>query len=108
MTALHGLFNAVLLDNDLDRLPGLSRYPRDRCIQNQADTFVLEETPKGLTNVLVFPMEHPVVSVDDRYITAETAHRLGQFQPHVAAADHNEMLGNHIQLERFDMRERLR
>ena len=49
-----------------------------------------------------------LVAVDHRHLAAESTHRLRQLDPDVAAADDQQMFGNHIQFQRLDVRQRLR
>lgn len=40
-------------------------------------------------------------------VSAEAPHRLRQFDPDISTADHRQMFGDHIQLQRPDVRHRL-
>jgi hypothetical protein len=63
------------------------------------DAFVLEQGAKTLTDVFVFPRHQPLGDIDHRYLAAEATHRLGEFAPNVAPANHQQMLGNYVELE---------
>ena len=45
---------------------------------------------------------------DDSHFGAEAAIGLRQFEAGIAAADHDQMLRQDVELERFDMRQRFR
>src|SRR5262245_1411861 len=53
-------------------------------------------------------MHQPIIALDHRHLAAEATHGLGQLYADIAAADHDQMCGDYIQLEGFDMCEGLR
>src|SRR2546430_995811 len=66
------------------------------------------QAAKSLTHVFVFSRHQPLVAVDHRHGTPESAHRLGQLYADVAAADYKQVCGNFVEFERLDVREWLR
>src|SRR6266849_6288541 len=108
MTALQGLLCSILLDGDAYRLSRCSRHARDLRMQKNVDALVLEQAPKSLTHVFVFARHQPLVAVDHRHGTPESAHRLGQLDADVAAADYKQVGGHFVEFERLDVREWLR
>src|SRR5262249_47657678 len=53
-------------------------------------------------------MHQPIVAIDHSHLASESMHCLGQLQSDIAAADHEEMCGDFIQFECFDVCKGLR
>ena len=85
---------------------GLAGLPLD-AVDSRADPYldplVAEELLDRLGDVLVFAVDEGGVALDDRHAAAEASEGLCQFQPHVAAAEDDQMFGEPIQLQGFDM-----
>jgi hypothetical protein len=108
VTARQDLLGSVVLHDDAHRVSRSSRDLRDGCIQMKRHALVIQQGAKTLTDVFVFSRHQPLGDIDHGYLAAEATHRLGEFDPNVAPANHQQMLGNYVQLECLDVGERLR
>ena len=52
--------------------------------------------------------DYKVIAIDNRDLTSESTHRLGQLYSDVAAADHEKVFGHLVQFQCLDMREGFR
>ena len=67
------------------------------------DPFVGEELPDGVRDVGVLPAGQLRPVLDHRHAAAETAVSLGEFEADVAAAEHDQVRGQTVEFERFDV-----
>ena len=89
-----------------DRLAGLPLDLLDDGVGLDFDSLVAEKLLHRLGDVWIFARNQRVGSLDDRDAAAETPECLRQFQPHVAAAKHDQVLGHFAQFQGLDMRQR--
>ena len=75
-------------------------------LQQDLDAFVLHQFQERVGHVRVFPFEKLRAALNDRHAAAEAAHRLGELQADVAAAEDDEMIGQALEIQGFDMRHR--
>ncbi len=69
--------------------------------------FVGENPPDFMRGVGILSGHHLGPGLDDRHFAAETTIGLRQFKAGIAAADHDQMRRQDVELERFDMGDRL-
>jgi len=79
----------------------------DGGVGNDVDAFVVEELLDGFGDIGVFAVGEGGVALDDGDAGAEAPHGLGEFKTDVAAADDEEMFGYGVELEGFDVGERM-
>ncbi len=61
------------------------------------DAFFLQNLADCLRDILVFARNQPRAALDDRHLRAEAAIHLGEFQPDITAAQHDQMVGQAVQ-----------
>src|SRR2546421_9504419 len=64
--------------------------------QTDLDTFAFENCFDVFRNVFVFTMNQSRPHLHDRDLTAEAAIHLSKLQPHIAAADDDQVLGQEV------------
>ena len=87
----------------------LARFPfyvPQAGICHSDDAFILEELRHGFGNILVLAVEQAIIALHDGDTAAQTTHRLGKFQPDIAATENQQMFRDDVELQRFDMSER--
>ena len=92
----------VRLTSSPDRpctLQGLGR-------QQEFDAFVAEDPLHLLGDVGILPAHELRPGLDDRHAAAEATIGLRQFEADIAAAEHDQMRRQVVELQRLDMRER--
>ena len=60
-------------------------------VQPDRDAFAFEDLPDRVGNVLVLARDQPRALLDHRHLGAEAAEHLREFEPDIAAADHDEV-----------------
>ena len=78
----------------------------DRCdgrIEEDLDTFVVEECRDACAYVGIFAMKECGVAFQDGDPATEAAHRLCELEADVAAAENEDVFGERVEFERFDM-----
>src|SRR5262249_27279265 len=70
------------------------------------DLFGVENAPDFLRDVRVLPAQELRPALDDGDAAAEATVRLGEFEAHVAATEDDEVLGQAVDLQKLDVRER--
>ena len=98
----------VFFEVNGDRLTGFARDLRDLCVQDDVDVFVGKKAMHGVADVFVLRRKEARIAADDGDVAAETAHGLSEFEADIAAAEDDKMSRNFVELEGFDVRERLR
>ena len=68
-------------------------------VETDPDAFALENLLHGLRHVLVFAADHAIGHLHDRDLAAEPPERLAELEPDVAAADHDQVLGQQVEVE---------
>ena len=58
---------------------------------------------EGFGDVVVFTMSEARVAIDDGHAAAEAAHGLGEFETDKTASQDEEMLGDAVEFEGFDV-----
>ena len=79
----------------------------DGDVGNDVDAFVVEELLNGFGDVGVFAVGEGGVALDNGDARAEAAHGLGKLKADVAAANDEEMFGDDVEFEGFDVGERM-
>ena len=92
---------------EADALARPPLHPEDLGRKQHLDPFVPKicRIASATSGILATGELRPVL--DDRHAAAEAAVRLRQFEADIAAAEHDEVRGQAVELERLDMRERL-
>jgi len=78
-----------------------------RCVHAEADVFVFAELVECVGDVGIFAVQETGVVFDDRNAAAEAAHGLSKLEADVAASENEKMLGEMVEFEGFDMRQRM-
>ena len=91
-------------------LTAVPDWPLTLIVQREVDlnAFAREDPPDFLRSVRVLPAHQLRADLDHGHFGAEAAIGLRQFEAGIAAADDDQMGGQNVELERFDMGERLR
>jgi hypothetical protein len=66
---------------------------------SNGDAFILQHRADRIGYVLILPGNQPWPFLDDRYLRTETTIGLAEFQPDIAPADHDEMVGQAGEVE---------
>src|SRR4029079_10468797 len=88
-------------------LSGSATHPEDLGIQQNVDSFLTENLLYLFSNVTVFATHELGAVFDDGHAAAEAAIGLRELKTDIAAAKHDQMPRQVIELESLDMRERL-
>ena len=95
MRANHRAIAVVAVD--ADRNAFFVRGKRDAFgLHTEGDAFFFQDRLDGLGNVRIFPGDEVRTLLDDRHLGSEAAVHLGEFQPDIAAADDDQMLGQEV------------
>jgi hypothetical protein len=76
-------------------------------MRNETDALIVQQGAQTFDYIVVFVRQQALAMLDNRQVAAEAPHRLRQFDPDISTADHRQMFGDHIQLQRPDVRHRL-
>jgi hypothetical protein len=68
------------------------------CVEPDGDALAFENGSHGLRHRFVFARDQSRRHLDHGHATAEAAIHLGEFEPDIAAADHDQVLGQEIDL----------
>src|SRR5208282_6664754 len=72
------------------------------------DSFVVKQIKKSGANVRIFPLCKLRALFDHGHLRSEPPYRLREFKAYIASANHYEMTGQTIEIERLDMGHRIR
>src|ERR1700721_1311266 len=86
----------------------MSRNPRDMSTEQHLDSFVVKQIKESGADVRIFPFGELRALLDHGHSRSEPPYRLREFKPYIAAANHDEMTWQTIQIERLDMGHRIR
>ena len=86
---------------------GASLDGRNASTWHNLNFFVTKHLVEEVRNVLVLPMRQAPVAFDNSDAAAQASKGLREFKAYIAASDDQEMPGNVIEVERFDVRKRM-
>ena len=107
VAALDRSLAGLRAQGDADAVSGLAAHLDEFGGSMDLHAFVRENAPDFLRGVGILSRHHLRPGLDDRHLGSETAIGLRQFEAGIAAADHDQMRRQDVELERFDMRHRL-
>src|SRR3984893_3164023 len=81
---------------------------RDMSGEQHFDSFVVKQIKESGADVRIFPLGKLRALFDHGHIRSEPPYRLREFKSDIAAANHNEITWQTIEIERLDMGHRIR
>src|ERR1700722_9215139 len=106
--AFQGKFGSVARGEQPDPLARVAFDEGYFCIGHEGNTFVPAHFFQSPRDIFVFPVGEAAVAVDERYLGAETAEGLGEFESDITCPQNHEMFRNVIKFQSFDVGQRLR
>ena len=106
VAALDGLLTGARAHCDADFLPGSAAHLQDLGPQRKLDAVVTEDPLRLSGDVGILTAHQLRPGLDDRHPVAEATVGVPHFEADIAAAEHDQMRGEVIELERLDMGER--
>ena len=91
-----------------DAFAGASRDLPQPHAKMDRHPLVADHLEQRFGNLLVLAAGELIAMLEYGYPGTEAAERLGEFKPYIAAAHHEQVVGNPAELERLDMRQRNR